>query len=47
MKNHYVSQFIIRCFSNAINVFDVHTGRMMKAKDLIKFFIKMIFTMKN
>ena len=40
MKNHYVSQFIIRRFSNAINVFDVHTGRIDESKRPHKVFYK-------
>ena len=40
MKNHYVSQFIIRRFSNAINVFDVNTGRIDESKRPHKVFYK-------
>ena len=40
MKNHYVSQFIIRRFSNAINVFDVHTGKIDESKRPCKVFYK-------
>lgn len=40
MKNHYVSQFIIRRFSNAVNVFDVHTGRIDESKRPHKVFYK-------
>ena len=40
MKNHYVSQFIIRRFSNAINVFDVHTGKIDESKRPHKVFYK-------
>ncbi len=40
MKNHCVSQFIIRRFSNAINVFDVHTCRTDESKRSHKVFCK-------
>ena len=40
MKNHYVSQFIIWRFSNAINVFDVHTGKIDESKRPHKVFYK-------
>ena len=32
MKNHYVSQFIIKRFSSAINIFDIHTGKIDESK---------------
>lgn len=32
MKNHYVSQFVIRRFSDAINIFDVHNGKIDESK---------------
>ena len=28
MKNHYVSQFIIKRFANAINIFDIQKGKI-------------------
>lgn len=40
MKNHYVSQFIIKRFTNAINIFDVHTGRIDEGKRPHKVFYK-------
>ncbi len=40
MKNHYVSQFIIRRFSSAINVFDMHTGKIDESKKPHKVFYK-------
>lgn len=40
MKNHYVSQFIIRRFSGAINVVYVHTGRIDESKRSHKVFHK-------
>ena len=40
MKNHYVSQFIIKRFSSAINVFDVHTGRIDESKRPDRVFYK-------
>lgn len=40
MKNHYVSQFIIKRFSNAINVFDVHSGKIDESKRPHKVFYK-------
>ena len=40
MKNHYVSQFIIRRFSNAIKVFDVHTGKIDESKRPNKVFLQ-------
>lgn len=40
MKNHYVSQFIIRRFSNAINIFDIHTGRIDENKRPCNVFYK-------
>lgn len=32
MHNHYVSQFVIRRFSDAINIFDVHSGKIDESK---------------
>ncbi len=32
MHNHYVSQFVIRRFSDAINIFDIHLGRIVESK---------------
>ena len=40
MKNHIVSQMIIRRFANAINVFDVETGRIDASKKPSKVFYK-------
>ena len=40
MKNHYVSQFIIKRFSNAINVFDVNAGKIDENKRPSKVFCK-------
>ena len=40
LKNHYVSQFIIKRFSNAINVFDIKTGRIDESKRPNKVFYK-------
>ena len=40
MKNHYVSQFIIKRFSNAISIFDVHTGKIDESKRPHKVFYK-------
>ena len=40
MKNHYVSQFVIRRFSNAINIFDVNSGRIDESKRPHKVFYK-------
>lgn len=31
-KNHYVSQFVIKRFSDAINVFDIHSGKIDESK---------------
>lgn len=31
-KNHYVSQFVIKRFSNALNVFDIHSGKIDENK---------------
>lgn len=31
-KNHYVSQFIIKRFSDAINIFDIHSGKIDESK---------------
>ena len=39
-KNHYVSQFIIKRFSDAINVFDIHTGKIDESKRPHKVFYK-------
>ena len=40
MKNHYVSQFVIRRFSNAINIFDIHSGKIYESKRPNKVFYK-------
>lgn len=40
MKNHYVSQFIIKRFSNAINIFNVNTGKIDEGKRPHKVFYK-------
>ncbi len=40
MKNHYVSQFIIKKFSSAINIFDIHTGKIDESKRSHKVFYK-------
>ena len=32
MKNHYISQFVIRRFSDAINIFDIHSGKIDENK---------------
>lgn len=40
MKNHYVSQFIIKRFSTAINIFDVNTGKINENKRPSKVFYK-------
>ena len=40
MKNHYVSQFVIRRFSNAINIFDIHSGKIDESKRPNKVFYK-------
>lgn len=39
-KNHYVSQFIIKRFSDAINVFDIHSGKINESKRPHKVFYK-------
>ena len=31
-KNHYVSQFVIKRFSDAINIFDIHSGKIDESK---------------
>ena len=31
-KNHYVSQFVIKRFSDAINEFDIHSGKIDESK---------------
>ncbi len=44
MKNHYISQFIIKRFSKAINVFDIENGTVDESKRPCKvFFEKNIF----
>ncbi len=40
MKNHIVSQMIIKRFANAINIFDAHTGRIDVSKKPSKVFYK-------
>lgn len=40
MKNHYISQFIIKRFSNAINVFNIKTGKIDENKRPHKVFYK-------
>lgn len=40
MKNHYVSQFIIKRFSNAINIFNVNNGKIDEDKRPSKVFYK-------
>ena len=40
MKNHYVSQFIIKRFSNAINIFNIQTGKIDESKRAEKIFYK-------
>ncbi len=40
MKNHYVSQFIIKSFSSAINVFDIKQGTIDESKRPHKVFYK-------
>lgn len=40
MKNHYISQFIIRSFSSAINVFDIKKGIIDESKRPHKVFYK-------
>ena len=40
MKNHYISQFIIKRFSNAINVFDINDGKIDLNKRPSKVFYK-------
>ena len=40
MKNHYVSQFIIRRFSNALNIFNIQTGKIDESKRAEKIFYK-------
>ncbi|MCR5786989.1 MAG: DUF4238 domain-containing protein, partial [Acholeplasmatales bacterium] len=40
MKNHYISQFIIRSFSSAINVFDLKKGTIDESKRPHKVFYK-------
>ena len=40
MKNHYISQFIIRSFSSAINVFDIKKGIIDESKRPNKVFYK-------
>lgn len=32
MKNHYISQFVIGRFSDAINIFDIHSGKIDENK---------------
>ena len=31
-KNHYVSQFVIKRFSDAINIFDINSGKIDESK---------------
>ena len=40
MKNHYVSQFIIKKFSNTISIFDINTGKIDASKRPAKVFYK-------
>lgn len=40
MRNHYVSRFIIKRFSSAINIFDVNTGKIDESKRPHKVFYK-------
>lgn len=40
MKSHYVSQFVIRRFSNAINIFNIKTGKIDEEKKTGKIFYK-------
>lgn len=40
MKNHYVSQFVIKRFSHAINIFDVKSGKIDENKRPQKVFYK-------
>ena len=40
MKNHYVSQFIIKRFSKAINIFDIRSGCVQERKKSNKVFFK-------
>ena len=40
LKNHYVSQFIIRSFAQAINVFDINKGTIDETKRPHKVFYK-------
>lgn len=40
MKNHYVSQFVIKRFSNAINIFDINLGKIDENKRPHKVFYK-------
>ncbi len=40
MKNHYVSQLIIRRFSNALNIFNIQTGKIDESKRAEKIFYK-------